>query len=744
MMARRILHPSIWHVLLGYFILAVAFSIASPIFEAPDEVQHIYFIKHLAETHSLPVLGGDEADEALYGQEGGQPPLYYAVGILIVSWIDMSTPPPPEQNPHASIGDPMLPGNKSAFLHPPDERWPWRGMTLAMHLMRFFSVLLGAGTVFFVWKIAQGLFPHRRSFALASAAFVAFLPQFLFISAAVTNDDLIVFLSTFILWLLLDYFGADFRTVPHRAEALLLGSFLGLAALSKLNGLDLWLIVGMVYVVHVFLYRDFRKTWPSALLTGLAAIAIATPWYWRNWQLYGDPTALTPFLDIVGSRKTPLHFRTEFQGLRISLLGLFGWFNVHLPESFYRAWDIFLTVSVIGFLQGVWRRRLQLRPLRRHAFLILLALWLGLMILSLAVWTSITPGTQGRLLFSAISGLAILLLMGWDEWLPTREWWLAIPPLVLLGVSLYSVGWVIPEAYRRPNFITADEIPVEARRQPVVFDGRIMLLGAQVQPETVHPGENIRITLYWQAIDKVPYNASVFIHLYGRDHKVLAQVDAYPGWGNFPTRFWEPGQVVVDRYHILLPGGVETPTKVLVNVGLYDLPTLRQYPVTSDFEEALSQDVAILRAIPVHSPDYDIAHPTDFQAGDRIRLAGYDLPKSDFSPGETLPLKLYWQGLAPVDEDYQVFVHLMDKSGKMAAGYDKSPLDGWWPTSMWEPGQVFDDSYPLILPMGLPSGTYQLRTGLYRLSDLYRLPLSGPQDAVIDNAAVLTKIVVSP
>jgi hypothetical protein len=154
--------------------------------------------------------------------------------------------------------------------------------------------------------------------------------------------------------------------------------------------------------------------------------------------------------------------------------------------------------------------------------------------------------------------------------------------------------------------------------------------------------------------------------------------------------------------------------------------------------------VASLRAIPTDAPAYDIAHPTDFRADNLLRLAGYDLPNDTFRPGQTLPLTLYWQGLTPIDEDYQIFVHLVDESGAQVAGFDKSPLDGWWPTSAWEPGQTFDDAYPLALPENLPPGRYELRAGLYRLSDFYRLPLTGPPEQVIDNAAVLTNITVSP
>jgi len=744
-MFKRLLHPDIWHILAIYLILAVAYSVASPIFEAPDEINHVYLVKHLAETHTLPTFGSGEAtgDASLYGQEAGQPPLYYAIGAVIVSGVAMDETPP-AFNPHASMGNPLQPGNKNIIIHGPTELWPWRGLPLAVHLLRFLSIVMGAGAVFFVWKIGQGLFPDNGALALAAAAFVAFLPQFLFISAAVTNDNLIIFLSTFILWLILWLFGADFRRVPDWPEALLLGMFLGFAALSKLSGLYLLIIAGLAYLLYAITRRDWRGALSSGLLTGLTAVTIAAPWYWRNWQLYGDPTALTPFLETIGRRQTPVHFRSEFQGLRISLLGLFGWFNTPLPEAVYRVWDAFLAISAIGFLRGVWRRRLHLRPLRRYAFLITLALWLGLILLALIRWNSLTPAAQGRLLFPALASFGILTMLGWREWLPGRAWWLVIPPGLLLLTSIYGVVWVIPNAYRPPETIAPEAVPAEARRAPIIFDGHIMLVGAAAQPITVHPGETFEITLYWQAVDAIPYNASLYIHVLGRDFEDVAQVNSYPGWGSAPTSLWRPDRVLVDRYRIQLPGGVEVPTKLVVDVGMYDFDSQTPYPARLASGEEPPLGVLSLRAIPATAPDYAIAHPTDFRADGIIRLAGYDLPDEDFHPGQTLPLTLYWQGLAPITEDYQVFVHLVDERGQQVAGYDKAPVDGWWPTSQWEPGHIFDDAYPLALPADLPPGRYELRAGLYRLSDFYRLPLSGPPGQVIDNAAVLTNVIVNP
>ena len=96
---------------------------------------------------------------------------------------------------------------------------PWRGFVLAWHLARLVSVALGAATVVFTYLAARALIRFEGSHderpkilqivlspsfvPLLAAALVAFNPQFLFISALVTNDALLVTLSAALLWLAL-------------------------------------------------------------------------------------------------------------------------------------------------------------------------------------------------------------------------------------------------------------------------------------------------------------------------------------------------------------------------------------------------------------------------------------------------------------------------------------------------------------------------------------------------------------
>jgi hypothetical protein len=52
------------------------------------------------------------------------------------------------------------------------------------------------------------------------------------------------------------------------------------------------------------------------------------------------------------------------------------------------------------------------------------------------------------------------------------------------------------------------------------------------------------------------------------------------------------------------------------------------------------------------------------------------------------------------------------------------------------------DEYSITLPPDLSPGIYDLRVGLYRLNDGWRVPVQGPFGRVEDSAAILSSIEV--
>ncbi len=284
-------------------------------------------------------------------QEGSQPPLYYAVMALVAlpfdrsDWQDMVWP-----NPHAMLGRADATNNWNQLQHTPAERFPWQKTTLAVMVMRFIGVLLGAVAVACAYFIALELGGERReeggetSFSSLStlhspllpplaASLVAFNPMFVHIMASVNNDTLATAASSVALLI-----GA--RMIARGATArqgVLLGVVLGVAALTKASGLALAIVVPFFVFIAEFAkgrrgdrvnhlapspLRPFDKlraqgsgqapSPPQPLtlssLIKLAAamlvpmVLIAGWWYVRNALLYGDPTGTTMMAQIAGPR----------------------------------------------------------------------------------------------------------------------------------------------------------------------------------------------------------------------------------------------------------------------------------------------------------------------------------------------------------------------------------------------------------------------------------------------------------
>jgi 4-amino-4-deoxy-L-arabinose transferase-like glycosyltransferase len=153
-------------------------------------------------------------------------------------------------------------------------------------------------------------------------------------------------------------------------------------------------------------------------------------------------------------------------------------------------------------------------------------------------------------------------------------------------------------------------------------------------------------------------------------------------------------------------------------------------------------------------PASDVPAPLAEQAADAVfggvaRLEGVSVEPKRVPPGGTVDLTLYWQALAPLDDDYTVFTHLLGShnpatDGPLWAGHDAQPDGGAYPTTAWQPGQVILDEHRLTLPADAPPGEYRLEAGLYLLATMARLPASDASGRPLaDNAVPLGTIEVT-
>jgi len=150
--------------------------------------------------------------------------------------------------------------------------------------------------------------------------------------------------------------------------------------------------------------------------------------------------------------------------------------------------------------------------------------------------------------------------------------------------------------------------------------------------------------------------------------------------------------------------------------------------------EQLYGKVPPLQTVQIHGIEYayvyqlapPVAHPLAADFGPAIHLRGYDLDAGSMRGSNTLTLTLEWETHAPPEQDYMLFVHLLDPDGKRVAQVDVPPGGQDLPTSIWQPDRYLSLKQPLPLPADLAAGNYWISLGIYDPETFGRLPLQGP------------------
>lgn len=110
------------------------------------------------------------------------------------------------------------------------------------------------------------------------------------------------------------------------------------------------------------------------------------------------------------------------------------------------------------------------------------------------------------------------------------------------------------------------------------FGDAIQLLGYDLDTSRSHPGGEVRLTLYWQALKTPDDHYTVFNHLVGSDGRLEGQFDSPPAGDAWLTGTWLPGEVVPDERTVPINAGAPAGQYQLL-VGWYDASSGERLPV---------------------------------------------------------------------------------------------------------------------------------------------------------------------
>ncbi|HAL61294.1 MAG TPA: hypothetical protein DCP08_02680 [Chloroflexi bacterium] len=122
----------------------------------------------------------------------------------------------------------------------------------------------------------------------------------------------------------------------------------------------------------------------------------------------------------------------------------------------------------------------------------------------------------------------------------------------------------------------AQELPEIFNRVDVRFGDAVSLRGYRLSLQ-LHSGDDLPITLYWEALQTIDRDYTVFLHVVDARGNVIAQHDSQPRSGGYPTTLWMPGEMVEDEHAVPIPDSLPSGEYSLL-IGLYSLDTLERLP----------------------------------------------------------------------------------------------------------------------------------------------------------------------
>jgi hypothetical protein len=127
---------------------------------------------------------------------------------------------------------------------------------------------------------------------------------------------------------------------------------------------------------------------------------------------------------------------------------------------------------------------------------------------------------------------------------------------------------------------------------------------------------------------------------------------------------------------------------------------------------------------------------------DQIALMAIDLPSDELIPGSLFSLNLQWLAMAEMAHDYTIFVQILDSHDNIVGQVDSWPLQGTYPTSQWQTGEIINDPYQVRLDPDLSSGPYEIHVGLYLLETLQRMAVVDENGAALDDKVIIPGLTV--
>jgi hypothetical protein len=249
----------------------------------------------------------------------------------------------------------------------------------------------------------------------------------------------------------------------------------------------------------------------------------------------------------------------------------------------------------------------------------------------------------------------------------------------------------------------------------------------------------VSLRLYWAA-DAVPEaGTQSVVRLVDRFGQTITLDTTYP-WRNSSAS----DGIAIDDHRLSIPpttpaGQYGAALGVLSGSGTAYRPRVKADLIATE-REALLSDVLVRPTAPAAGalPTQPVGVLTN-----GVVLLGYQVDKTQLVPGDWVRLTLFWRAETALPDNLTVFTQLSDSGGRVWGQYDNPPGAGWYPTTLWQPGEVVSDDYLIHLDPATPAGEVRLRVGLYHPDTLARIPVVDETGGVSDDSIPVATLKVT-
>jgi len=246
------------------------------------------------------------------------------------------------------------------------------------------------------------------------------------------------------------------------------------------------------------------------------------------------------------------------------------------------------------------------------------------------------------------------------------------------------------------------EYAVETVYRPldIALGDGVRLVGYE-GPDGVRTGDDLPLTVYWQAEKELERDYDSLLRLRASDGPDFARVvQRLPR----PPSEWRVGEIISQSVSLEIPAGTPPLTYDLL-IEMYESATGKRIS-SPDGAHAMGTVAVHKPLVPPRLPR--MTHEPWANFGNLLQLVGYELEPLEGEAGGEIRLELVWRVWDAPLPTLQVTIELRDGEGQVVATEQGGYLDMAYPSILWEREELVRDVHGLQIPPDISSGSYEV------------------------------------